>query len=354
MTILFTRFLFAILTISILVSVLNALPQFHLQRKLAGINERIYFREVRSREIVLYSDAISEVVDYANSMVDILKEAALPTSWDDVIAIAVSEGISGLVGGLAAREVENLVGDERIDNFLTEGLLSAIYFGARSIFKSVAQIIGLPRPVVIFIADIAGSLISESAKSAGRRSSAQRESAEIGSDNILFKRKNDTYPDAMNFIFLSNPNWNENTSLLNGYYNFSNGSGEKSLLRANNQINSTKSLLASVSIAEILVDVTKWVAYDLFVSDSDNVSQIEAAICGTAAGMLSILMLFALQLVWKNELRLKDSVGPSTRLWRAGLEGGILFWIYELTLAFCGTSFPKPIRDVMERRFEFM
>ena len=285
---------------------------------------------------------INEVVDYASSLVDILKEAALPTSMEDLVAIGVSEGVSGLIGGLASREVENLVGDVKKDAFVTDGVISAIYFGVRALFRSLAQVAGLPRPVAIFFADIAGSIASESAKAAGRAASSMQ-----ARENEIDCQANEKDELCVEVTEINYPG-NEGSLQLNeeiiSKIDFQNNSVA--------QVSFATTLLSSVSLAEIIVDVTKWVAYDLLVQDSDTVSQLEAALCGAGAGMLAVSLLHFLQMIWTEQLALKDNVDFPTRVARAGLEGGILFLVYEATLNYCSVAFPDPIRNFMEKRFE--
>mmetsp|Transcript_6307 Transcript_6307/g.6518 ORF Transcript_6307/g.6518 Transcript_6307/m.6518 type:complete len:416 (+) Transcript_6307:48-1295(+) len=111
---------------------------------------------------------INELATYANTVIDIIKEASLPDSWEDVIAIGTSESIAGLIGGSAAITVQNMLGDKKPDSFLTKEAVSGVFFGARSMGRGVAEIMGLPSPLPSILGNVAGSFASEGAKEAGR------------------------------------------------------------------------------------------------------------------------------------------------------------------------------------------
>lgn len=95
--------------------------------------------------------------------------ATLPTQPDELLAIFVSEGTAGFVGGLASRVVASLIGDKKRDTSFLKGTTSGAYFGIRGAIKSTAAFLGLPRPVATLVADVAASLIAESAKAIGRK-----------------------------------------------------------------------------------------------------------------------------------------------------------------------------------------
>lgn len=252
-----------------------------------------------------------EVFEYANSMVDILKEATLPESWADVLAIGVSEGVAGLVGGLASVVIENIIGDKRKDSAVLEDTITGVYFGARGVFRGLAQVAGLPQPVAIFFADIAGSIASEGAKAIGR-DRANRELDGLSGDEI--------------------------------------GSFQASSTTSTENLEPSQQPFALVPLQEILFDVVKWVAYDLLVTDYQEVPVLIAARSGCFAGIIAVVFVEFLRLFWREEsAKSINEVDLPTRLYRAGIEGAVLFAVYEASLVYCNFVFPKPIADFLEQ-----
>lgn len=256
----------------------------------------------------LPGEVVEEVVEYANSMVDILKEATLPESWADVLAIGVSEGVAGLVGGLASVVIENIIGDKRKDSALLEEAITGVYFGARGLFRGLAQVAGLPRPVAVLFADIAGSLASEGAKAFGRERA-----------NRLDKNVDEIE------IFRSGPD-----------------------SAITNKDPPKKERFTLVPIQEVIFDVVKWVAYDLLVTDYAEVPTAIAARSGCLAGLTAVLVVEFLRLFWIEEsAKSINDVDLPTRLYRASIEGAVLFAVYEASLVYCNLIFPKPVADFL-------
>lgn len=101
--------------------------------------------------------------------------ATLPTRTDELLAIFVSEATAGFTGGLASRLVASLIGDTKRDGGFLKGTTTGTYFGVRAAAKSASLLLGFSPPVATLIADIAGSVVAESAKVIGRKSAEDRD-----------------------------------------------------------------------------------------------------------------------------------------------------------------------------------
>jgi hypothetical protein len=122
-----------------------------------------------------------DLVDYAVTVTDLLKQAALPSSSNDLIAIGVSESSAGFIGGITSRLVANIIGDrDKRDNTVLKGEITSVFFGVRGVTLSLALIAGIPAPIANILSGLAGSVIAESAKIYGRFSAekADREGTE--------------------------------------------------------------------------------------------------------------------------------------------------------------------------------
>ena len=246
----------------------------------------------------------------------------------------------------------------------------------------MAQVAGLPRPVAILFADIAASIASEGTKGAGRR--ARRENIELNEeydDNSLYDK---------NITITSISEYNITTFPVSNSYPMPNISVNELLPSLINSINSTISPinlnvleditskitttlknnslnnsitlnwnpLPLISVSEITMDVSKWVAYDLLLSDSDSVPLLEAATCGAEAGLTAILVVEVLKTLkiagFQGNETIWSTIPIQTRLIRAAIEGAVLFWAYEGSLVYCNKLFPDKIKEYLERKFDFI
>eukprot|EP01039_Chlorochromonas_danica_P007088 gene7088-7839_t len=109
------------------------------------------------------------------SALDNLRKAAVPISLGSSVAIGISEGIAGAVGGLASRRTADVIGDRKIDNVISKVTSTSAFFGTRGLLRGISVALGLPRAISIPLIAIVASVISEATKAAQRHSSTGKE-----------------------------------------------------------------------------------------------------------------------------------------------------------------------------------
>lgn len=272
---------------------------------------------------------------YANEVVLVLRDATLPTSNSDLFAIVISESCAGFLGGIASRGVAFVLNDQKRDASLLKGTTTGAYFGARGLVRALGGIAGLPRPVTSILAGLAGSIISESAKLAGR---------------IDFEKENDGFESDIS-----------QQPFLEFEVEYKDDTEETT------KVESPKNKL--VSWQEICQDVSKWVVYDLLIPTADDGVAISDALkCGLVSGLTgqTILELFTPRADRENGSQLSNqletdgqSVAQSlrkralfSRFLKAGLEGAGLFAIYEQSLKVFATDPAIVSNPVIEKFLE--
>ena len=115
------------------------------------------------------------IIDYFE---DLLKNAVLPFDTQDAVAIFISEGVSGALGGLAAKAVMVIDGNK---NNRLSGLINAevsgAYFGVTGAIRSLAQISGLSPIAINLLALFIATIVSEGLKLRSRSIVPQRKKA---------------------------------------------------------------------------------------------------------------------------------------------------------------------------------
>eukprot|EP01036_Dinobryon_divergens_P034480 gene34480-44554_t len=288
-----------------------------------------------------------ELREYAMEVVNILSE-------DELLAIFVSESTAGFTGGLASRVVASLIGDKKRDGGFLKGTTTGTYFGVRAAAKSASLLLGFSPPAATLIADIAGSVVAESTKVIGRKSVEDRDAARnewMGSDSTVDEPTGwgtTMEPPAVNISIATTQQQPASSSL-------------------------------TISFAEVIQDVTKWVAYDLLLPAdiTDQVPFLVALQYGALSGLAGNAVFELLKanaaeeeeeeeeaahihhqdddddnMVYttltenNNNTKKKDKFQRvfrsfrkiSVRFLRAGLEGGALFASYEGTVNFFDNS----------------
>ena len=168
-----------------------------------------------------------------------------------------------------------MLGDVKKDADILKGATTGTYFGVRGAVRSISSILGLPVPIGIFISDVSASIVAEATKLAGRNSNDK----EIL--NLLIEEKNALFPslDINSSTFVK--------SIDNNYEN-TDGFMEFEEVNASTPSNTT---FFSISLPEIIQDVTKWVAYDLLipVDIPDPIPFMAAIQYGWISGIMGIV-----------------------------------------------------------------
>lgn len=106
------------------------------------------------------------------SAVSLYRNALVPDNFDTVaaasVSIAVAEFVAGAVGGIASRSAAEVIGDKKKDSIETKVTTTSTFFGVRGLLTAISRLSGLPQPVAVVCAVTLGTLVSEIAKSVGR------------------------------------------------------------------------------------------------------------------------------------------------------------------------------------------
>jgi hypothetical protein len=99
---------------------------------------------VPSASPLQYIDAGTIAEFYFENVGRALMSSALPVDQSDAIAIFISEGVSGFLGGVAVKGIAVISGDtNNKDSGLQNAQFSGLYFGVSGAVSSLAQIAGL-------------------------------------------------------------------------------------------------------------------------------------------------------------------------------------------------------------------
>jgi hypothetical protein len=208
----------------------------------------------------------------------------VPVSLGSSLAIGISEGIAGAVGGLASRRAADAIGDSKVDSVLTKVSATGAFFGSRGVIIGFSRALGLPRPLAVPLASLLASLISELTKAAGRSHASQ-----------------------------------------------------------NSTIDSNKNFLSDLDPGEIVGDIAKWLVYDAL--DDGGLSFIPS--CGSPESPVSLLaassgygaisalasaLIRDIILRLEGRLSTKPLPARSYKYFQAGLEGAVLFGCYKASV----------------------
>ena len=142
------------------------------------------------------------VNDVAQPTVDFLKNAVLPQDTPDGFAIFVSEGVSGALGGLAAKVITLINGNKNNkESALKNAEISGAYFGVTGAIRSLAQISGLSAIAINLLALFVATVISEGLKFRSRSIIPQRKKVSGDGPTMydLMKFKNPSMFNLMKF-----------------------------------------------------------------------------------------------------------------------------------------------------------
>lgn len=309
----------------------------------------------------IFSDAISSIEKDASSVlfnleeelksdaegaVNLIGDAALPSNFDEILAVVISEVLAGFVSGLAARLVAYLIGDKKRDTVLLKGTATGAYFGIRSLIVNVASILGISRPMANLLGGLVASLLSESTKIAGR-------------STIERVEKSPLLPTSME-TFSANTSVNTTLGFLQ---DSSNRAGAEPASVNSEQKDAVVIVKFKkkkvIAVSEIIQDVSKWVVYDILIHSNlgDNLPG-KAAIFGLVAGLSSHLIFEVLTLGRKSVKidgamvsLLSDKSEIVSRFAKEGSESAALFASYDFTLKLLNTGLPPQLQSILNTDF---
>ncbi|KAJ1431277.1 hypothetical protein B484DRAFT_448441 [Ochromonadaceae sp. CCMP2298] len=130
---------------------------------------------VPSASPLQYIDAGTIAEFYFENVGRALMSSALPVDQSDAIAIFISEGVSGFLGGVAVKGIAVISGDtNNKDSGLQNAQFSGLYFGVSGAVSSLAQIAGLSTITVNVLALAIGFLVGQSLKYRSRTIEPQK------------------------------------------------------------------------------------------------------------------------------------------------------------------------------------
>lgn len=118
-----------------------------------------------------YTTVINNLEIFRENVVtslDFIRDAYVPRSLDTAIAYGLSEGVSGSISGLISRGATNVIGIKKIDSLKTKVTTTGAFFGTRGLIRVFGRVLGLPGPLIIVLASLFASIISEITKANGR------------------------------------------------------------------------------------------------------------------------------------------------------------------------------------------
>lgn len=273
---------------------------------------------------------------------EIVWDAVLPSSLNDALAIGISEGASGFIGGVAVKFASLIDGNKQDkDSTLTNGGASGIFFATRGALRALAEILGGSTILVNVGSLILATIISEVVKLRGRTISQQQTRVGDGPTMLELMRFRD--PKMQTLM-----NFRETEKKFKDVKRFPTRKlPPKPMPRASKMpviselpINTKIPVLSKREIAS---DVVKWLVYDISVPNVAYVPIDVTANLGALAGITSQLIK---ETGKKKRLSLPivEEDIPLARVSRAAFEGAVQFVTYEFTRQWLLTVAPDPDR----------
>lgn len=111
-------------------------------------------------------------------------EAIIPESFDDAVAIALSEGAAGFVAGVASKAVSVIDGNKNNkDSALGNAANSGAFFFARGATRAIAELVGMSTLLVNIIGLSSALLFSELIKARSR--SIEEQQTRVGKNKMI-------------------------------------------------------------------------------------------------------------------------------------------------------------------------
>jgi len=282
-------------------------------------------------------------------------EAIVPVDLSDAIAVALSEGASGFLGGIAAKSISLLDNNkENEDNIVTNSVSSGSYFAVRGGLRAVAELVGMSSILVNVIALLLATLISEIIKLRSRDIANQQTRVGDGPTMYeLMKARNPTTYDLMKFRKYERENNNDNNN------NNINNKKQPFIFKPKVEPGITKpekvekleigkkKIISKYVPTEIASDVAKWITFDSLVPNTAYVPLDTSFTLGSISGVVAQFIkesesMKKQDVVDINNSKLQKLDNIIVRIAKSALEGGVQFWTYECTRGFLLTNTNDP------------
>lgn len=262
-------------------------------------------------------------------------EAVVPVDLSDAIAVALSEGASGFLGGIAAKSVSLLDNNkENEDNIVTNSVSSGSYFAVRGGLRAVAELVGMSSILVNVIALVLATLISEIIKLRSRDIANQQTRVGDGPTMYeLMKARNPTTYDLMKFRSYESENAKKKQPFI---FKPKVEPGITKPEKVEKLESGKKKIISKYVPTEIASDVAKWITFDSLVPNTAYVPLDTSFTLGSISGIVA--QFIKESKLMKNEnvsdlnnSRLQKLDNILIRVAKSALEGGVQFWTYECT-----------------------
>lgn len=270
-------------------------------------------------------------------------EAVVPVDLSDAIAVALSEGASGFLGGVAAKSISLLDNNkENEDNFVTNSVSSSSFFAVRGGLRALAELVGMSSILINILALILATLISEVIKLRSRDIANQQ--TRVGDGPTMFElmkaRDPSTY-DLMKFRNYEKENKTNNNKEKKVKPFIFKPKIEPGITKPENVETLEKGkqkIISKYVPTEIASDVAKWVTFDSLVPNVAYVPLDTSFTLGSIAGVVSQIIKES-NLMKKEDTKMTNSKLTKldnilVRTAKSSLEGGVQFWTYEVTRQF--------------------
>lgn len=300
-----------------------------------------------------------------------LTESLLPSSINDAVAVALSEGASGFLAGLVVKLVSVIDGNPdqmaKKDSALTTATNTASFFAVRGGTKALADILGSSTIVINLLSLLTALFFAEVLKA--RTRDIMEKQVRVGGGKTtmleLMRFRDPKMQDLLDYEKMEKMNAEaakrkaaadaasarrKSTSSFTplGRAVLGNGGGRVSDKRK--RLTNTPPLIITeaaalspffgkMSIVELLSDVIKWVAYDILAPE--NPALWEAFAVGSLSAIISQIAKERQYKEEESDLGIRDLITNLVlRFLRAALEGGVQFFVYEGSRTALD-SFPK-------------
>jgi len=273
-------------------------------------------------------------------------EAIVPVDISDAVAVALSEGASGFLGGVAAKLVSLLDNNkENEDNIVTNSVSSSSFFAVRGGLRALAELVGMSSILINIGALILATLISEIIKLRSRDIANQQ--TRVGDGPTMFElmkaRDPSTY-DLMKFRNYEKENNNNKKKKItekkeaNKPFIFQPKiePGITKPERVENLEKGKQKIISKYVPSDIASDVAKWITFDSLVPNVAYVPLDTSFTLGSVSGIVAQIIKESNLMKDNDNKKMNNSKLTKldnilVRSAKSALEGGVQFWTYEVT-----------------------
>ena len=274
-------------------------------------------------------------------------EAIVPVDISDAVAVALSEGASGFLGGVAAKLVSLLDNNkENEDNIVTNSVSSSSFFAVRGGLRALAELVGMSSILINIGALILATLISEIIKLRSRDIANQQ--TRVGDGPTMFELMKARDPSTYDLMKFRNYEKENNDNKKNKITEKKDVKpfifqpkiepGITKPERVENLEKGKQKIISKYVPSDIASDVAKWITFDSLVPNVAYVPLDTSFTLGSVSGIVAQIIKESNLMKDKdkdnkkmNNSKLIKLDNILVRSAKSALEGGVQFWTYEVT-----------------------